>query len=104
MWLKYWASWGSGVLDRLHTSPLIANASFIMNFKTKCDCFRLSFLYPFQRQSMMMVNLVESPSSLDRRANLSSLHFEKVWACLNEIKSPKPYKTSRKKWLVYYIN
>jgi hypothetical protein len=90
IWLKYWASWGSGVLDQLHTSQLIAKANFIKNLKTKCDCFRVSFLYPFQRQSMMMISRVESPSSLDRQANLSSLHLEKVSACLKEIKSLQP--------------
>jgi hypothetical protein len=33
MWLKYWASWGSGVLDRLHTSPLDSKGKFLHEFK-----------------------------------------------------------------------
>jgi hypothetical protein len=39
MWLKYWASWGSGVLDRLHTSPLIVRENFFMNLKNQMWLF-----------------------------------------------------------------
>jgi hypothetical protein len=90
MWLKYWASWGSGVLDWLHTSPLIAKENFIMNWKTKCDCFQLSFFIHFKGNQWWLWYIVESPLSLDRQANLSSLHFEKVSGCLKEIKSFQP--------------